>query len=208
MANVEAKQAKPPWIPAQMPWPRRDGLFRFTVEQTYQLADLGFFVDRHVELIEGVLYELTMLPPLAIATQLVYLVIQAIFNHDCHARAQLPLDLGRRSLPEPDIAVVPGAIRDYIERHPTTSLLVVEVSDATLRKDRTLKAHLYASADLADYWIVNIRDRQLEIHRRPGPDPSRKGRFGYSEITIVPADGHAVPLARPEARVAVADLLP
>ena len=149
MANVEAKQAKPPWIPAQMPWPRRDGLFRFTVEQTYQLADLGFFVDRHVELIEGVLYELTMLPPLAIATQLVYLVIQAIFNHDYHARAQLPLDLGRRSLPEPEIAVVPGAIRDYIERHPTTSLLVVEVSDATLRKDRTLKAHLYASADLA-----------------------------------------------------------
>ena len=129
MGIVGAKQAKPPWIPSQKPWPKRDGVFRFTVEQTYQLHELGFFDDRHVQLLEGVLYELTMLPPHAIATQLAWRVIQAIFNHDCHARHQLPIDLGRRSLPEPDIAVVAGAIRDYAERHPTTSLLVIEVSD-------------------------------------------------------------------------------
>ena len=207
MATVEAKRAKPPWIPSQKPWPRRDGLFRFTVEQTYQLVELGFFDDRHVELLEGVLYEMRVHPSHAISTELVMRWSMFQFADRC-LRIGLPFDVGRRSLPEPDLAVVPGEARDYAEGHPKTALLVVEISDATLRKDRTLKAHLYASAGLADYWIVNIRDRQLEIHRRPGPDPSRKGRFGYSEITIVPADGHAVPLARPEARVAVADLLP
>jgi Uma2 family endonuclease len=82
------------------------------------------------------------------------------------------------------------------------------VSDSTLRKDRVIKAHIYAQAGLADYWIVNIQDRQLEIHRKPGPDPDRKGRFRYHEITTVDHEGHASPLAAPDARVAVADLLP
>ena len=63
MATAEVKEANPPWIPRQKPWPERNGVFRFTVEQTYQLHELGFFDDRRVELIEGVLYELTMLPP-------------------------------------------------------------------------------------------------------------------------------------------------
>ena len=62
-----------------------------------------------------------------------------------------------------------------------------------------LKAHLYARAGIADYWIVNLHDRQLEVHRSPGPDPARKGRFRYAEVTIVPADGQVAPLAAPEA---------
>ena len=207
MATVEAKQEKPPWIPRQAAWPPRDGIFRFTVEQAYQLAELGFFDDRRVELIEGVLYEMTALPPHVIAAERIMRWAILRFADLC-VRLGAPFDVGRRSLPEPDLAVVPGQGRDYAEGHPKTALLVLEISDATLRKDRTLKAHLYASAGLADYWILNLRDRQLEIRRQPGRDPSRKGRFRYAEITIVPADGHASPLARPEARVAVADLLP
>jgi Putative restriction endonuclease len=207
MATVEAKQAKPPWIPRQKPWPKRDGIFRFTVEQAYQLAEFGFFDDRHVELLEGVLYEMTTLPPHLIAAERVMRWSVLRFGDLC-IRLGAPFDVGRKSLPEPDLAIVPGEAGDYAEGHPKTALLVLEISDSTLRKDRTLKAHLYASAGLADYWILNLQDRQLEIHRSPGRDPSRKGRFRYSEITIVPADGYAVPLARPEARVAVADLLP
>jgi Uma2 family endonuclease len=207
MATADLKQAKPPWIPRQKPWARRDGVFRFTVEQAYQLADLGFFDDRRVELIEGVLYEMTALPPHTIAMEL---VVRWALSHfaDLGVRLASPFDVGRRSLPEPDLAIVPGNARDYASGHPKTALLVLEVSDATLRKDRTLKAHLYAAAGLSEYWILNLRDRQLEIHRVPGRDPSRKGRYRYSETTIVPADGYGVPLARPEARVAVADLLP
>jgi len=207
MSTIQDPRARKPWLRRQRPWPPRNGIFRFTVDQVCRLEGLGFFGDRHVELLEGVIYEMTFNTPHATSTSLSLIVLQATFP-GCHVRPGLPMDISRRSLPEPDFAVVFGGPRDFVEQHPTTALLLVEISDATLRKDRTLKAHLYAQGGIADYWIVNLVDRQLEIHRSPGPDPSRKGRSRYSDITVVAADGHASPLARPEAVVAVADLLP
>jgi Uma2 family endonuclease len=187
---------------------RRSGLLLWTAEQAYRLAELGFLDDRRVELLDGVLYEMTTNPPHAVAVGLAAEVLRVRFAPANMVRVQLPLDFGRRSVPEPDLAVVPGSPRDYLQHHPTSALLVVEVSDATLRKDRGLKAHIYAHAGVADYWIVNLIDRQLEIHRNPGRDPSRKGRYRYADVTIVPADGQASPLAAPGVVIAVADLLP
>jgi len=93
--------------------------------------------------------------------------------------------------------------------HPTTAALVVEISEATLRKDRTLKApHLRNRPGIADYWIVNLVDRQLEVHRNPGADPARRGRFRYADVTTVAESGRIAPLAAPESPIAVADLLP
>jgi Uma2 family endonuclease len=92
--------------------------------------------------------------------------------------------------------------------HPKIASLVIEIGDTTLRKGRTLKAHTYAQAGIADYWIVNLPDRRLEVHRHPAPNSERKGRFLYREIIPIPADGHVNPLAKPEARIAVADFLP
>jgi len=192
----------------QRPWPRHDGLFRFTVEQFYKLDELGYFEDRKVELIRGVLYEMTTKPPHATSSQLTAEVLGVIFAAGWAVRQTLPLDTGRRSLLEPDLAVVVGSIRDYTHAHPTTASLVVEISETTLRKDRTIKVHLYAQAGVPDYWIVNLVDRQLEVHRAPGPDPARRGRFRYANVTIVPESGSMAPLAAPESPVAVADLLP
>lgn len=206
MATLDDPRSRPPR--RGRPRPRRTGLFRFTVDQFYRLDKLGFFEDRRVELIEGVLYEMTANPPHAIASELLMRLLLGLFGADYSIRIGLPLDVGRRSLPEPDAAIVPGSARDYLQGHPRQALLLFEISDTTLRKDRGLKAHLYARAGIADYWIVNLNDRRLEIHRDPGPDPARKGRFRYRDITIVPADGHASPLARPGARIAAADLLP
>ncbi len=187
---------------------RRSGLFRWTAEQVYKLSELGFFGDRHVELLDGVLYEMTINPPHAVAVELATQLFMGRFGDVHSIRVQLPLDLGRRSLPEPDLAMAVGSARDYTKAHPQTALLLVEISDSTLRKDRGLKAHLYAHAGIADYWILNLNDRQLEVHRNPGPDPSRKGRFRYAEVTIVLAEGHASPLVAPGMNIAVADLLP
>jgi Uma2 family endonuclease len=189
-------------------WPDRDGLFRFTVDQFYQLSEMGLFGDRHVELIEGVIYEMTSKPPHALAVELIDQLIRIPFGQGFRVRCQLLLDRGRRSMPEPDFAILPGGPREAPPGHPTTAALIIEISDTTLRKDRVLKGHLYAHAGIADYWILNLNDRQLEIYRNPGPDPSRKGRFKYHDTTILSADGHASPLARPEARIAVADMLP
>ena len=187
---------------------RRSGLFRWTVDQVYKLSELGFFDDKHVELIDGVLFEMTINPPHAVAMELVMNFFVRRFGGVYSIRIQQPLDFGRRSLPEPDLAMVAGTARDFAQGHPKSALLLVEISDSTLRKDRVLKAHLYAHAGIADYWIVNLNDRQLEVHRSPGADPSRKGRYRYADVTVVPADGHVAPLAAPDAPIAVADLLP
>jgi Uma2 family endonuclease len=121
---------------------------------------------------------------------------------------QLPLDLGDDSEPEPDVAVVVGEPLDYRDAHPTTAALIVEVLETTLSSDRTHKASLYASAGIADYWIVNLAHRQLEIHRRPIPDPHQPYGFGYVDVTHLTAADFVSPLAVPQATIAVADLLP
>ena len=75
----------------------------------------------------------------------------------------------------------PGGPRDYTA-HPTTALLIVEVSEATLSYDRRRKGSLYARAGIADYWIVNLNRSQLEVYRQPKPDPSRRYGWGYSSV--------------------------
>lgn len=72
------------------------------------------------------------------------------------------------SEPEPDVAVVRGAIRDFLSRHPGPSdlALVVEVAETSLRRDRA-KRRLYARAGIAVYWIVNLVDSQLEVYTEP-----------------------------------------
>lgn len=208
MSTAHDPEVADPRSLPRSPRRRRSGLFRFTAEEAYKLAELGFFGDRHVELLGGILFEMTINPPHNVATNLAFSILTRTFDGDRCVGQGMPLDLGRRTLPEPDVAVVSGTIRDYAKDHPKTALLIVEISDSTLRKDRGIKAHIYARAGIADYWIVNIQDRQLEIYRNPGPDPGRKGRFRYTDMTIVRPDGYASPLAAPEARIAVADLLP
>ena len=204
MATTHGSQP-PGTAPARPDRPRR---FRWTSEQYYRLADQGFFDDRRVELINGEIWEMTTNPPHSIASELLAEAMRVVFGGGGYRfRIQQPLDLGRRNQVEPDMAILRGSPRD-VPSHPSTALLVIEISDTTLRKDRVIKSHLYARAGIPDYWIVNLVDRQLEIRRQPGPDPSRRGRFTYADVTIVAATGTATPLAAPRAVIAVADLLP
>ena len=104
---------------------------------------------------------------------------------------------------------MPGSTRSYAGRgNPTTALLIVEVSETTLAFDRRHKASLYAAAGIADYWIVNLVQRQLEVYRSPVSDAAQLFGFGYSSRTILDAGDAVAPLAAPKANVAVADLLP
>jgi Uma2 family endonuclease len=187
------------------PGPRR---IRWTADEYYRLADRGFFRNRRVELIEGDIIAMHAVnPPRSISVDLSEEALRTAFGPGHRIRVQQPLDLGRKVQPEPDLAVVRGEARDFAE-HPRTALLIMEVSDTSLDYDRFKKGHIYSTAGILDYWILNLQDRQLEIYREPGPDPQRQGRYRYASQTIVPADGHATPLTRPEARIAVIDLLP
>jgi Uma2 family endonuclease len=82
------------------------------------------------------------------------------------------------------------------------------VSETTLAYDRGRKASLYAASGIADYWIVNLVQRQLEIYRNPIADASQPFGFRYDQRTILNPNDHASPLAAPPARILVADLLP
>ena len=104
--------------------------------------------------------------------------------------------------------MVRGTWADYRDAHPATAALIVEVADSSLAFDRAGKASLYARARLADYWIVNLADRMVEIYRDPAPDPAARHGWSYrSRLTLPPSD-RATPLAMPSVMVLVGELLP
>ncbi len=181
---------------------------RWTVEEYERLAEQGFFANRRVELVMG---EIVQMPAMrnehAVSLSLVQEALAAAFGQGHWIRMQMPLRLGRRSMPEPDAAVVVGQPRDYRD-HPTTALLVVEISDTSLAYDRNRKAILYASAGIPEYWIVNLVHRQLEVLRMPTILPNRKRRSRYHDVTIFDPAQSVAPLALPGAAVKVIDLLP
>jgi Uma2 family endonuclease len=174
-----------------------------------RLVDLGVFVGERLELLDGVLVvrEPQGSPHAAIVMQ-VGQVLAAAFGAGWHPRLQAPLALGDHSEPEPDIAVVAGAARDYVAAHPSTAALVVEVADSSLRLDRRFKASIYARAGLPEYWIVNLVDRTLEVHREPGPAIDVPDDWSYRSIDVLRPPATVTPLAAPAARIPVADLLP
>jgi Uma2 family endonuclease len=86
-------------------------------------------------------------------------------GRSCARPAQSPLALLDDSEPEPDLAIVPSG--DYVRRLPTTALLVVEVADSSLKKDRLVKAELYAAAGIPEYWLVNLTARVIEVRTAP-----------------------------------------
>ena len=80
-------------------------------------------------------------------------------------------------------------------------VLVVEVSESSLLLDRDHKGSLYARAGLADYWIVNLADRTLEVYRDPGPDPAASFGWRYRSVEVQGGEASVSPLALPGARM-------
>jgi Uma2 family endonuclease len=180
-------------------------LRRWTVAEYHRAADAGVFApDERLELIDGEIYWMSpQKGPHLVATGLTRGVMERLFSTGWIVLVQAPLALGGASEPEPDLAVVRGEWRDFVAGPPTTAALVIEVSDSTLAFDQGPKARLYARAGIADYWIVNLPERVLEIRR--GPDPAREE---YRSVTRHGGGEAVSPLADPTASVAVRDLLP
>jgi Uma2 family endonuclease len=183
---------------------------RWTSKEFYPLLDLGFFLDQRVELIEGEILVMSAqknLHPLSI--KLTEDSLNVAFGVGYWVRVQMSLDLTPFSVPDPDLAVVEGSPRDHnTPDNPTSALLIAEVSETTLRYDRGRKASLYARVNIADYWIVNLVQRQLEVYRNPVPDGNQAYGFGYADVMVLGPNDYVSPLAAPQARIAVADFLP
>lgn len=188
----------------------RPGLRRWSRHEYGRLIDHGFLdEDDPVELLDGLL--LVKEPqhsPHRTAVLLVAKAVEQAFGEGWFVQTQSPITLDDRSEPEPDVCVVRGSPRDYVESHPRRPALIVEVAESGLRLARGRKASAYARAGIADYWIVNLIDRILEVHREPvRPGPARR-HWGYAAIETLGAGVIVSPLAAPLARISVADLLP
>jgi Uma2 family endonuclease len=145
--------------------------------------------------------------PHATAISLGLEALQKALAADWHVRVQLPVALDDESEPEPDLAIVSGGPRDYMD-HPSRPALVVEIADSSLALDREHKGSLYARARLPECWIVNLVDRALEVYRDPRPGASASYGWAYRAVQSLSAEQHVTPLAAPTARINVADLLP
>jgi len=181
----------------------------WTRDEYHRMADLGFFEGRRVELVEGQVIDMAaMRSPHAAAVDLVDAALKAVFGPGYYIRQQKPFVVSDISEPEPDVAVVPGTIRDYAEAHPTEAALLVEVADTSVSYDRTVKGSLYAKAGIRDYWIVNLVKRQLEIYQQPVEDDEATYGWRYGEVVIYQPGQVVAPLAAPDSWVEVEDLLP
>lgn len=183
--------------------------FQWTQEKYYKMADLGFFQGKRVELIEGEIIEMSpMNKPHSTALRKLLSILTGIFFNGYLVDSQLPMSFSKISEPEPDIAIIKGEIKDFTNSHPKVAELIIEVSDSTLHYDRNRKASLYAKNKIKDYWIVNLRDRRIETYRRPIKDKTMYYGFGYAEISIFTETDEVSPLAKPDAKIKVSDLLP
>jgi len=184
-------------------------LHRFSPEDVDRMVEAGVLQeDDRVELVTGILYDMS--PQSSRHAAIVHVALDSIRGclpaDGWHVRVQVPLRLVPDSQPEPDLAVVPGTARSWIERHPDRAALVVEVADTSIDHDRRRKAPLYARAGVSAYWILDLMRDAVEVFDEPDPSAC-----AYRRHTVHARDGSlALPaeIAGAGIEVAVADLLP
>lgn len=176
---------------------------RWSRAEYERMVEAGVFASNsRLELLDGEIIDMTPQGSAHVtAVHLIAEVLRNVFGPGHMVRNQAPVAVDHVSEPEPDVAVVPGTPRDYRNAHPQTALLIVEVADSSLGFDRVRKKRIYARNDIAEYWILDLQARCLEVYRDPeGEDYRSKSTLGENDTIM--------PLARPDAVVAVADLLP
>jgi Uma2 family endonuclease len=185
-------------------------IYRLSVEQYQAMIDAGILAeDDPVELLEGWLVQkMTKNPPHMVATGLLLDLFPRILPAGWFLTMQDPITLAD-SLPEPDAAVIRGARRDYLERHPSAAdvAFIVEVADTTLDQDQNFKKRLYARAGIPVYWIANLVERKVEVYTDPtGPadEPDYRKRKDYRPAEEIPIELNGQQVGR----IPVRDVLP
>ncbi|MBW4621055.1 MAG: Uma2 family endonuclease [Cyanosarcina radialis HA8281-LM2] len=180
-------------------------LKRWTVEEYHRLSELGI-IDRHqrTELIAGQIFLMAAKgTPHVVALQILADTLRDRLGNEVLIRTQDPIQLDNFSEPEPDLAIVRGTILDYTAHHPYPQdvYLVVEVADATLKDDCEIKDKRYAEAGITEYWVVDLKNRQLHVFRQPTPT-------GYATHLILAEPNEFSPLAFPNLTLNLTAILP
>jgi len=154
----------------------------WTLEQYHNMVDAGVLTENHrVELLNG---KIVPMSPVGRYHAACVSNIQEFFilsfGKKFTWRTQDPVSMLDDSEPEPDFVIAVRNDSNYAEGHPTKDDIVVlmEVSDSTLDKDREHKLPIYAEGGVKEYWIINLVDRQFEIYTAPLED----GTYGDKTI--------------------------
>ena len=165
-------------------------LRRITVDEYEKIIASGALEDPgRVELIDGsMVNKMGKKAEHSYATMQTTKALAARLPDGWSSRQEQPVRIPDYDEPEPDVSIVRGSDADYEHRIPTAAdvALLVEVSDTTLKLDRSKRLPIYARSKIPVYWIVNLVDRQVEVHSRPGKN-------GYRSRRIF-ASGEQVPL--------------
>lgn len=177
--------------------------YRFSVDEYEQMGAAGILVDKKVELLYGEIVSMTPPNPLHafVVDQLMYWSIENTVNKNIWVRIQNSLGIPEfDSMPEPDVAWM--VKRNYRKQHPQPDdvQLLIEVSDSSIRTDRSVKGKLYAQSGVQDYWIVNLQDLCVEVYRDPKDER-------YQQHQTFQIGQSVSPLAVPECRLDVSTLM-
>lgn len=164
-----------------------------------KLVALGAFKGERIELIDGVLLQMGPIgPPHCEAVDRLTELFVLAFTGRARVRIQGSFAAGELSEPEPDLSLLP--LGDYHAEHPQQAYLVIEVADSSLEHDRGRKARLYAECRIPEYWIVNLQDRTVEVHRTPNAGQ-------YEQVNVYAKGSRIGVLAFPDVQINVDDFV-
>ena len=174
----------------------------WTIDEYHQMIAAGILDSRHVELLEG---EIVEMPPerephAYFSTEAGEYLIRLLGDR-ATIRLSKPITLSLDSEPASDIAIVQRLGREYLQHHPypVNIFWLIEYSDSSLDKDLEIKSKIYAQDSIPEYWVVNLKKRQLIVFRDP-QDGQYATKFTLSEGTIFS-------LAFPDLAVAVNSII-
>lgn len=178
---------------------------RFTVDDLERMVKAGILEeDARVELLDGQVVEMSPINPphAACVNRLTRLFAPLLTGNRASLSIQNALVLDRQQMPQPDVAVLRYRADGYRIHHPgsTDAFLLIEVADTTLRRDRRRKIPLYARAEVAEAWLVNLPEDSVEVHLEP-----QHGR--YQDIRPLRRGETIAPLAFPDLRLRVDEIL-
>lgn len=178
----------------------------WTVQDYHNMSELGILdSNQRTELIAGqIILIAAKRTPHALALRLLSQALDKLLaEHPVFVSTQDPIQLDDFSEPEPDLAIIQGTPLDYAEYHPSSDrvYLVVEVADSTVKHDCEIKDKLYARSGIADYWVLDVKNRQLHVFRNPTPT-------GYTSHLILCEPNQVSPVAFPSIFLSLTSILP
>ncbi len=175
-------------------------LAKWSLADYHKMIEAGIFRDRHIQLIDGELVEMSPEGAIhaayggSIADYLRQMLVGKAWIREAH-----PIILSN-SEPEPDIAIVTLPKSKYFQHHPDPQDIfwLIEIADTTLAYDLSKKQEIYALENIQEYWVLNIKKQELIVFTQPGN--------GTYQVQLELSVGTVKPIAFQDLEISVAKL--